>query len=443
MGSPGQEQQAHIIGENVRKFRLQKGLTQQEAAENICSVSQWSKMEAGKVLLKETMMKAIADRLGVALTSLYSADLVLDELKEKLELARAFGVKNDQALPLVQEVIEKSKAYGYWDLFGEAAQWHATLLIWQYEHVETVNFITRLLEQDYPIPFYHKIVFKLVLCTSHKQLGNEPVAFAYCQEAESDLELGPDEIPNQVGIFIYSELSKGFRTMGEYQKAIRYASRAEELSLLQDANISRLRAMCLRANAYRFLNQFELAEELYLKALEVAQNNSMTFDIGYVNFTLGILYKYFRKSALSMQYFKRAVTIWEIGDYEKWLCGPLGHLGDLAFEDGDLKMAKEYAKRSLQIGAQMKLSMLPYDKGVALRVLGLVSRAEGDFEAFIRYFEEAAIAFGDDYAGGLGYETCVELAEALYERQDPRTLDAYRRAITFSQKIIASGRLVR
>ncbi|MGZ4164333.1 MAG: helix-turn-helix domain-containing protein, partial [Tumebacillaceae bacterium] len=100
-----------IIGENLRKYRLLKGLTQDELAEGICSISQLSKIENGKTYVKRALLKQMAERLSVTIERIESTDALQEELSDTLQLAKdAFTTTNyDKAYELVSDVIRKGE----------------------------------------------------------------------------------------------------------------------------------------------------------------------------------------------------------------------------------------------------------------------------------------------------------------------------------------------
>lgn len=79
------------LGENVRYHRLQRGLSQQELADGICSVQLISSIERGTNNPRVSMLEKIADRLNVPLKKIYHPETG-DQFpnRVKLELVEAY-----------------------------------------------------------------------------------------------------------------------------------------------------------------------------------------------------------------------------------------------------------------------------------------------------------------------------------------------------------------
>ena len=79
------------LGDNVRYHRLQRGLSQQELAEGICSLQLISSIERGTSNPRVTILEKLADRLKVPLNKIYRPETG-DQFpnRVKLELVEAY-----------------------------------------------------------------------------------------------------------------------------------------------------------------------------------------------------------------------------------------------------------------------------------------------------------------------------------------------------------------
>jgi transcriptional regulator with XRE-family HTH domain len=83
------------IGEKVRFFRLQRGMSQQQLAEGICSTASVSHLETGRGGISVGLLSKLADKLMVPLNEIYRDFEDEYPYSVKLELAEAYILRNE------------------------------------------------------------------------------------------------------------------------------------------------------------------------------------------------------------------------------------------------------------------------------------------------------------------------------------------------------------
>jgi transcriptional regulator with XRE-family HTH domain len=95
-----------MVGQRIRYYRKTKGLTQEELAQGICSVSYLSKIEKGDAKSSEEVINLLCDRLGIS-----SGEVDSNEILEMLNEWNMTMVNRrfDEAERLYIQVTEKVK----------------------------------------------------------------------------------------------------------------------------------------------------------------------------------------------------------------------------------------------------------------------------------------------------------------------------------------------
>lgn len=109
------------VGEKVRYHRLQRGLSQQELADGLCSVQLISAIERGTNNPRVKTLEMIADRLNVPLKEIYQPDEDEFPNRVKLQLVKAY-IKRGEYEP-AQELLTELKAQGNF-IEVESQDWH-------------------------------------------------------------------------------------------------------------------------------------------------------------------------------------------------------------------------------------------------------------------------------------------------------------------------------
>ncbi|MDR7074911.1 helix-turn-helix domain-containing protein [Fictibacillus barbaricus] len=88
-----------MVGQRIRYYRKTKGLTQEELAQGICSVSYLSKIEKGDAKSSEEVINLLCDRLGIS--------------PEEMDDNQVLGMLNEWYLQMVNRNFDKAETFLY------------------------------------------------------------------------------------------------------------------------------------------------------------------------------------------------------------------------------------------------------------------------------------------------------------------------------------------
>ncbi|KEO82375.1 helix-turn-helix domain-containing protein [Tumebacillus flagellatus] len=433
------DERNRLIGENLRKYRLLKGLTQDELAEGLCSVSQLSKVENGKTYLKRTILKEMANRLGVTVERIESEDALLEELSETLQLAKDSRTAGNltKALEFVEQVVERARAFEYPELLLQGIQLQCSLLNTINEREKVIQIVHDVLSDDLPLTAEDRLFFHLEVGLAYEHSGHLSAAYdSYCRaDQEIDLVQGNYETRYRV----YYSLSRSHLAMNNNRTALRYAEKAEMVATEIKRHLWRLRASGLRATVLHRLEVYELAEQLFLETLQEAQDNQFLLDVLILNNNLGCMYLDIGKNGQAFSYLNRALKVSEILNHQQFMCDSLLHLAELYFRNGESKQAIQQIQRVLELSSQIPKQTYQ-ERAKAHRILGWVKKSEGDFEGYITQMENALNICDENFVVFEAYEMAKETAEELYQKQDSRAVEFYRKAVQYNEKALEYGK---
>ncbi|ASS74271.1 hypothetical protein CIG75_04235 [Tumebacillus algifaecis] len=433
------ETRNRIIGDNLRRYRLLRGYTQDEAAEGLCSISQLSKVENGKTQLKPSLLKILAERLGVTMEQLESADSLLDELNESLELGKAAVTAGhfEKAFSFYQNVISTSREHGYQQVFVEAVLGECRLLNRLHGGAGVVERIGEVLEDpDGASEAKQRVELLIELGKAHRLNGNMMMAHdCYCR---ADEEFEHVKGKKETHLRTYYELADCHFYMQNYRTALRYIEKAEQLAQELLMHLTRIRCTYYKATILRKMGHDEKAKALFLGALKEAQDNQLLFDVATINNNLGCLYKASCEYGHAIMHFQRAIQVFELLNQEQYFCDPYLNLAEIALAMQDVTKCQRYLSEVMNIversGGQQYM-----EQARALQILSWIERDAGNFERYSEQAQEVLALYEQHAVVGEAYELAVELADAYYERQDARAVELYRKAIELNAHLIAFG----
>ena len=430
------EDRNRIIGQNLRKYRLLKGMTQDELAEGLCSVSQLSKVENGKTYVKRTILKQLADRLGVTVEKVESIDPLQEELRERLKVAQdaiAIG-QIDFAYDLVTEVKKQSDSFGYSELWTYSVFNESVILSKQNKHKETIDIIEQAMENE-AFDEYYKTKMLLRLGLSYEQIGNMSAAADCYRRAEQEFEGTQEDCDNKTSMSVYFNLTKCNIVLKNYHNALRYAEKCLELAQLSQRHLYTLRVKYMMAFLLSKLGRSEQAEKLYMSTLAEAENNSFMSDVAIISNNFGEFLLEKGEYARAKTLLRRSKTTFELLGENYHICETYLHLSDLELLEGNVDKAIEYLNHVFTTVEKQEVSSFK-EKARALVRLGKIRNLQGDFEAFVRLLTDGITIFEQNHVWDEAFAVAVELAEGLDKMDDPRAIHYYRKAVEIQKKRI-------
>lgn len=427
------EEQYRRIGDNLRKYRLLKGMTQEELAEGLCSVSQLSKVENGKTLLKRSLLKQMANRLGVTIERIETSDALLEEIGETLQLARDAQTAgyHQKSLELVNRVIEQSRDFDYKDLMVEGLLHKCRVLINLSRLEEVIELVERVLADEVPQDAANRMLFLIEIGTAHEMNGNKAAAHDYYYQADEAAEAGEGNLDTRLRV--YYNLGRCHHSMHNHRTALRYVEKAERIATELSKHLWRIRSTYMKATFLVNIGETDQAERVFLGALKEAEDNSLLIDVGIINNNMGHMYQKMGELGQAAAHYHRAKQVYELLDARRYLCTTLVHLGELALADDDLDQAIAWAEQVFATARTLEFNTYTAE-AKAWRLLGLVEQAKGNVDGCIEHLERTLTVYDRHQAVIEAYETAKEIAEILYANGHPGALEMYRRAVAYNEK---------
>lgn len=429
------EEQYRRIGDNLRKYRLLKGMTQEELAEGLCSVSQLSKLENGKTLLKRSLLKQMANRLGVTIERIETSDALLEEISESLQLARDAHIAGygQKSLELVDRVIEQSRDFAYKELMIDGLLLKCRVLINLSRFEEVIELVEQAFADAVPQDAVHRMLFLIEIGTAHEMNGNKAAAHDYYYQADEVAEAGEGNLETRLRV--YFNLGRCHHSMHNDRTALRFVAKAERIATELSKHLWRIRSTYMKATFLGEVGETEQAERVFLSALKEAEDNNLLLDVGIINNNMGSMYQHIGELGQAAAHFQRAKQVYELLDARRYLCTTLIHLAELAVADDDLMQAVALAEQVFEITRSLEANTYTAE-AQAWRLFGVVERAKGNFAGDIEHLERTLALYDCHHAVIEAYETAKEIAEALYANGHPGALDMYRRAVEYNEKSI-------
>ncbi|HEU4964053.1 MAG TPA: helix-turn-helix domain-containing protein [Bacilli bacterium] len=427
------EERNRVIGENLRKYRLLKGLTQEELASGLCSVSQLSKVENGKTHLNRALLKQMANRLGVTVERVETADAMREELGEHLQLAKdAIDAKqNEQALGLIESIIEQARDFQYQDVLAQAVLYKSRVLINLFQFEQAIGLVEQVLAEEWPLDDPMRVRYLCELGRAHAINGNAIMAHdAFCRAEEINAETESDA---EFRVDLYFNLAKSHFQMQNNRAALRYFEKTERLATKLSKHVMRIRSTYMKATMYKRLGECKKAEELFFTVLKEAEDNSFLLDVAIINHNLGSLFQQTGEASQAKSHFRRAAQVFDLMKEDVYHCATLLHLAEIALAEEEYAAARTYAERVLQLVEHHPVNPFK-EQAKAYRLLGWISREEGRKEEAMAHLELSLRLFAEHQAPVEAYELAKEIADELYRLNDPRALDVYRMAIDYNEQ---------
>lgn len=431
------DERNRIIGDNLRKYRLLKGLTQDELADGLCSVSQLSKVENGKTYVKRTVLKQMADRLGVPVERIESADALLEELTENLQLARDhITARNyDDARELLEQVITCCHDFGYRKLQVDALHSKFEILLERKDYETIIRLANEALEEKWYVDNIQKIMLFLDIGRAYEMYGDQQAAIDCYLLADEEYEcLESDGDHSQFRFQILFGLAKYHGTMGNHRACIRYANRAEREATSANMHLRRIRCRYMKAIPYRKLGELEKAEQIYLEVLQEAQDNSFLLDTGIIQNNLGEIYMDRGELGLAQQCFKRASQLFELVHADIYLYLPKIHLAEMEIQDKSYDEGLRIVDELLELCERIGVNSYRERAG-AIRLKAKAMFEVGDTESFFHHIQEALAIYQRHHVWDEAYELSVEIADFLYARGDSQSVEYYKQAVEYNKTL--------
>jgi transcriptional regulator with XRE-family HTH domain len=430
------------IGENVKKYRLQKGMRQEELCEGLCSVSQLSKIENGKAQVKAEHLKIMAERLGVAVEQLMTTDAIRDDLRDGIEMTKQATVARNypKAFELIRSVVRRAKAHGYQDLHAEAVLYECYLLnMTERQYEAALLKLRETLTDGGEFDAVTRADLLIEYGRAYAFTGDLVEAFRQYLQADALLQRAE---PTQDDLYarVLYRIGDCMFYMQNWRTGYRYADQAAQIANELNKHQYRIRSLSMKSAYANKLGRPEEAKQLLLETLQEAQDNNLIHEVGTLENNLGCWYMEQGDLDTAYLYLQRSMTSFELLKDPYVMCQPLINLAEWAQKAGRAEQSLQYAKRVMdlvQSGGLLGLSYLL--EGRILTLNAQTYELLGDQERRLALYEQALELYDRNRAVIPAYEVCVILADLWYERQDPRALGLYKQAVAYNRTIHEIG----
>ncbi|MBL0385919.1 helix-turn-helix domain-containing protein [Tumebacillus sp. ITR2] len=432
------DERNRIIGDNLRKYRQLKGLTQDELADGLCSVSQLSKVENGKTYLKRTMLKQMADRLDVPLERIESADALLEELTELLQLAKDYYTARNvtKSLEHLEQVIEKCEEFGYSKLLVDALHEKCYILLLEKKaHGEVMRLVEQVLERKlYQTPS-QKMLMLLDIGQAYDMSGDQQAAFDCYLRADEEYEfIEAEGEHSKLRYAVSLGLAKYHCIMGNYRASMRYAEKAERVAVHTNTHLYRIRSHYFKAIPLRRMGETQKAEQIYLEALKETHDNSLLVDVAIISNNLGEIYQERGELGPALQFYQRSYNMFNLVGAGLQLFQPLLHMAELACQNEDHGKAQEFIQEIFTICDQEE-GRAYRERASGLRLLAQVKLSLQDTKSFEDHMLQALRIYQDHNVWDAAYEVAVEMAEHYSQFDSARSVELFRQAVEYNKTV--------
>lgn len=429
-----------LIGDNIRKFRQLKGMTQEELVEGICSVSQLSKMENGKTYVQRTVLKQFADRLGVSVERLETEDALLDDLKDKLRLAQsALEVSRyDKCFLYLDEVLGKSRDHGYKEPYNHACAVKAKALLITQSYNETILFVKSVLE-DFD---GEKIQLVQMMCTlgqAYRMSGDLVAAYDAFKRAQDEFESDTRHADDVVRLQIYYDLAQCHGLLQSNPRVgLRYAEFAEKLALGLKKHLFRIRAGCMRGLFLRRLGETDEASRIYESLVYEAEANAHLLDVAIINHNLAHLCRERKQFGEAYGRLEHAISIYELLGENGYYLSALLEVAETALAEKDYVKTQKYVDLTFETIDRLDLPT-SMEKAKCYILAAEIQKAKNSYETYSDFLIYALELYEGSNALVEAYDVASKIALFWHEQGNEQALDMYKRAVLLNQRAIDLG----
>lgn len=258
------------IGERVKHHRLNRGLSQGELAEGICSRQTISLLENGQHFPAVDFMKKIADRLSVPLFEIMVDESKELEAKVQLDIIKVYVETADytNAVPLIETLGQREELLEYQR--RELILCHAECLMRTGKADQAAEFLTNLqqrLELERESDDYFMATLYDKLGTANYFLSNMTYAHSHYLRAHQICKRFP------VIDLLYSKVSYNLGNisidMGHYSDALVYLTDAQQFFAKASDPQKLATTLFALGLAHHALNDLEQAGKCLKQALEL------------------------------------------------------------------------------------------------------------------------------------------------------------------------------
>ncbi|KSU77373.1 Tetratricopeptide repeat-containing protein [Fictibacillus enclensis] len=369
-----------MVGQRIRYYRKTKGLTQEELAQGICSVSYLSKIEKGDAKSSEEVINLLCEKLGISSEEVDSNE-ILEMLNEwnMMMVNRRF----DEAEELFEKIQDKMKHVNEPDLILRFELFLARYyLVGEVQNINSaeklIGKVEKLKEQLSPeLKFYFNVVSGMLNIFSR----NYHLSIQFFKQAEDIYNTKNTNIneSNLAVLYYLTALTYGylmrinavnsyaFKAIGIFDKEYNYSRSAD--------------CQILLAISYRRVQNYDQAEYHLNQALKYSRSFHDDFTSGVIYHNLGYVFSCKRESVKAIDFYKKALHYKKDSIDVERITTTTYLLAQEYFNIKDYEQAQYWINKSFEtLGEDSKNDVYYHLKVLDFRVKGTQSN---EFESFI------------------------------------------------------------
>jgi tetratricopeptide (TPR) repeat protein len=431
------------IGANIRKARVELGMTQSQLASPEFSVSYISAIEHGKLRPSLKALSVLARRLNVPVTTLlesapaagtqvrtvgYSPVSAHEDDRIDVDLLQAAVLVQQGAYeeamqllsPLASARLAPHHAYRFSLLRGQI---HLGQQLLEEAIVDLRAAITQAetLKERELAERARNLLGKAYFLSSNYNLAEEN--HLSCVAALEDGQITDPFFALEV----FSNLADDFFSAGEFEKAALYARHAQALLKELDNDNKRYAQLYMESSQRSSsAGNFALAKDQALRSLAIYQLRDRQLHLGRIHQQLGKTLEKQQKLDEAEQEYLQAVEVVRPLNDEASLARSLISLAELSSKRGDVQRAEREVQEAITLA---QASNDAQTQGQALLVLAQLRHQIGDYAGADLAFEQALDLLEQTEAHDLAASAYFRYANQLEERGEiQRSLSAIKNA---------------
>lgn len=404
-----------LVGERLRSWRKKNGLTQEEVAEGICSISYYSKIENNKAEPSEEIIILVAEKLNISIV----------ELMEEKDLNYAYVETAQNIYRLLKENKYQDARNEYYSLMEDyeaTANPSFKLMIKLIElRLEMVNSKSSYIHDKYQ----EVVSFSDYITASLKTLYNRVCGLYHYLYGDIDDALHLYTALNEVHNYEYRgdvlyNLSLIYLRKNHIHKSIKHLKSALEIYAREMDYGQCTNCYLLLGISYAKMEEYETAITYYDKVILATEDHEVTRKV-YHN--LGVAYEKLNRIESAINYYLKSLEL-KNNENEIKVLNTTYALAEMYYKTDEYQLALSYVKQGLHVATEYKLKEHQLKFGVLQKQLGdeelteyLQSivipffRERKDFEVVIKYLS----LLGEQYAKNHQYKQAYQQYKKLSE----------------------------
>jgi tetratricopeptide (TPR) repeat protein len=419
------------IGKKIRRFRLQKGLSQEELVQDIASTSYLSRIENSKVRPSKAFITAVCERLNISPDALYSQSSSEDYIEEINEAVSDY--KRTKQLSSKQRALLEFQSMEPHEP-GVLVRIYGILLRFYIENGEIGEADKLYSRISTTIPPIKDKSFSKDLFYFHISCGNYCYAKQAFYEADHHYaqaeRFSPYDTPLEIAHLMYNISIVKQRTMSNQELALYYSRKACEIYSMLHDHYQVARTLITMGVQCHLSNQFNQSLEYLERSESIFIEMKDWHMLGMVEYNKGRVYQ---RQGLNMQaipHFQKSLEYYDKAGEAKGLRDRLysyRSLIEIYMNTKHVSAAEQTLQEAFQILKHTNHSYLLRElEALQARIL-LLKKLDAEYERELRKIIQSCV---DEKHYELVKTLCAELGDYLF------ATGSYKKASQYYRKYV-------